>query len=316
MRYGRVISAVAAVLIPAALGAAGDQWLRRTTFEAIPKASGPASGLFEEPLAVSVSVSAGPHHAPWVTTDQELRGSAEMWKRMHLADWSEVPPPLREEALENMLVRYRNVLNNPSVWDAMNAFDWDGIPQPIRTVAYRRMIAYWSGFYAVGAEFDLDPGTVAETLEAIAMSESWFDHRAKAMNRDGSWDIGLGQASEFARERLRELHARGLVDASLSEDDYYDPWRASRFVALWMLLMTEEAGGDLDRAVRAYHRGIGDAGDSFGVDYLSAVQRRLTRYIRNADAPASWDFVWRRARAFIQEDAGAVRKEKRHDSQR
>jgi hypothetical protein len=189
----------------------------------------------------------------------------------------------------------------------MSAFDWDAVPQPIRTVAYRRMMAYWSGYYAVGAEFDLAPATVAETLEAIVMSESWFDHRARALNRDGTWDVGLGQASPYARARVRELYERQLVDTSLDEDDYVNPWRATRFVALWMLLMIEEADGDLERAIRAYNRGIGDAGDSFGAGYLAAVQRRLTRYIRNIDAPGSWDFVWRRSRALIREDALGIR---------
>ena len=260
--------------------------------------------LFEPPVVMVMTVSAAGQTAPWVTTDHELRGSVEMWKRMDLTDWNAIPAALREEALETMLRRYRHILNDPSAWDVMNPFDWDMVPQPIRTVAYRRMIAYWSGFYAVGAAFDLAPATVAETLEAVVMSESWFDHRARAMNRDGTWDIGLGQASPYARERLRELHAQALVDTSLTEDDYLDPWRATRFVALWMLLMVEEANGELYGAVRAYHRGIGDAGDSLGAEYLAAVQRRLTRYIRNVDAPASWDFVWRRSRALIREGTG------------
>ena len=301
LRVVGVVIAVAATLLALALSA--DSWLRTTTRASIVDPIMPPGPLFEPAVVIPITVSTPGQTAPWVTTDQELRHSAEMWKRMHLQDWSGVPSTLRDQALGNMLLRYRSILNNPSSWDAMTAFEWDAVPQPIRTVAYRRMIAYWSGFYAVGAEFDLAPATVAETLEAIVMSESWFDHRARAMNRDGTWDIGLGQASPYARERLRELHVRQLVDASLREDDYVNPWRATRFVALWMLLMIEEANGDLDRAVRAYNRGIGDAGDSFGADYLAAVQRRLTRYIRNVDAPAAWDFVWRRSRALIREDA-------------
>lgn len=294
-RKGFIAAVVFAAVV--ATAAASIHWLRITMLDSIPAPPLPASGLFAAPVLLTVSISG--QQAPWVTTEQEVRESDQLWRRMHLEDWNAVPATVRAAGLDNLLQRYAGVLNTPQVWDRMSAFDWDDIPQPVRTVAYRRMVAYWSGFYGVGAELDLPPGAVAETLAAIVMSESWFNHRAASANRDGGWDVGLAQASPYARARLRQLHARGVVDAALTEADYLNPWMATRFVALWMKLMLNESGGDLERAIRAYNRGSADAMDRHGADYLAAVQRRLTRFIRNSDAPASWDYVWVRSRQIV-----------------
>jgi hypothetical protein len=288
-----------AALLIAVLGVAGissDRWLRDATFASIPAPPVPTASLFDDPMPIAVTVSAAGRRAPWTTTEEEVRGSVELWKRMSLEDWNSVKLTLRAAGLDNMLRHYAGVLNTPAAWDRMDAFEWDAVPQPIRTVAYRRMVAYWSGFYHVGSAFQLSGETISDTLAAIVMSESWFDHRARSLNRDDSWDVGLGQASPFARQRLRDLHAAGRVDAALAEADYANPWLATRFVALWMNLMIEESNGDLERAVRAYNRGIADAHDRFGAVYFATVQQRLSRYIRNVDAPPSWDYVWRHAR--------------------
>lgn len=234
------------------------------------------------------------------TTIDELGTNILMWRSMHLADWNGVPPAVRARSLDRMFDRYRRVLISPRVWDAMQPRDWDLVPQPMRTVAYRQMVAYWTGYYRLGGTHGLSRRLVSQTLAAIIMSESWFEHRALVINADGSRDIGLAQASDFARNRVRELFRLDAVDINLADDDYENPWLATRFAAVWMSLLLDEAGGDLDLATRAYHRGLADAGDERGAAYLAAVQRRLERFIRNRSAPPAWDYVWRRARQLEQ----------------
>jgi len=69
-----------------------------------------------------------------------------------------------------------------------------------------------------------------------------------------------------------------------------------------MSLLLDETEGDLDRAVRAYNRGIANADDSGGAAYLAAVQRRRWRFIQNQDAPLGWTLLWRRAREIEAQD--------------
>ena len=261
----------------------------------------PCKTLFDL-TPVTVTVTAADQRVEWHTSVHEVRSDWTLWRRMHLTDWNAAPETLRREGLDNMLVKYRPILMNPSTWDAMGPADWDLVPQPMRFVAYRQMVAYWAGYYDVGAKYEIAPGRIADTLSAIVMSESWFDHRGRFVNSDGTQDIGLGGASDFARNRLRQLHEDGTIDVGLPDEAYFNPWMATRFVAIWMSLMLDEAAGDLELAVRAYHRGIANAHDRFGSLYFQAVQSRLTRFIRNQDAPPAWDYLWRKAREIERQD--------------
>lgn len=128
-----------------------------------------------------------------------------------------------------------------------------------------------------------------DAMGAIVMAESWFEHRAVSTSRSGNRDLGLGQASDWARSTLHRLHQEGAIDFAPADDaDYLDPWHAMRMVAVWFELMLHETNGDLDAAVRAHHAGSAAARLGEAEDYLANVTRKRRRFMRHEDSTPTW----------------------------
>lgn len=249
---------------------------------------------------VVVTTTASWQKIPVRATVDRVRSDAALWRRMFFDDFDRLPAPLRTEALDAMWRRYGHLVRAPARWDHMTPRDWDLVPQPVRAMAFIEMVRFWSGYYQTGVSYGLPRGTVTNTMAAILMTESGFVHRASYVNGGGNRDIGLAQASDWTRAALTRLHLAGTIDfAPAGEADYYDPWQATRVLVLWFGVMLDETRGDLDAAIRAYHRGAPLARAGAGDEYLTAVVDRRRRYLRDETGSATWVFLRAKVREAI-----------------
>jgi hypothetical protein len=240
---------------------------------------------------------------PEIVTTHALLHDRTVWRRMHFDDWDRIPPSLRERGIRAMIAANAHVLEGPGRWAAMSTYDWDGVPQPVRALAYLRMVWYWTEAERVGEDFGWPPGDLAPTIAAIVMAESWFEHRAINENAWGR-DLGLAQCSDHCRRALAEMAAAGEMPFLLEEEQYYNPWFATRIATLWFNRELRRADGDIELAIRAYHRGMDAALDEKGDVYLAGVLDKRARYILNHGAPGSWALLVREVLAYGSSSAG------------
>lgn len=258
-------------------------------------------GLFYDLRPTEVQVTRNWTKFTMVVPRYQFLADPTIWRQMHFEDWDRLDQGARRSGLASLLAHEGHLLGDPSRWPHLSAADWDDVPQPVRAMAIVGMIEHWVAFYQPGAAYGLDPGLVLRTSKAIAMSESWFDHRAVFTNRDGSQDFGVGGASQFARDTLRRWHQRGLADFTLQDDEYFNPWLATRWLVFWVGLTIDEARGDLDLAIRAYNVGISRAIGGDGADYFEGVERRRHRYFEGPSHSPTWADLsqYRRDRAWL-----------------
>jgi hypothetical protein len=291
-----ILALAVAAALTAAIWVSADRFLTRAAEASVPHVAPISSyDVFVDSTPVTTTFTAGWQKVTATLTSDALRNDPTTWRMMHFDDWDAIPTPLREEALVNMWNKHTELIHSPSSWDRMDATDWDLVPQPIRAMAFIQMMRYWSGHYQTGSDFGLPRRLVADTMSAIIMVESWFEHRATSTSVSGNQDLGLGQASDGARLSLRRLHEQRLVDFAPDDSEYFNPWVATRAVAIWFGLMLDENGGDLDAAVRAYHRGTPLAKSGEGDAYAANVHSKRRQFIRNEGSSPTWHFLFVRS---------------------
>ncbi|MDQ3213054.1 MAG: transglycosylase SLT domain-containing protein [Acidobacteriota bacterium] len=245
-----------------------------------------ASLLDLRPLSVTLTV--GWQRTTIETTVERFLRDPFLTRNMHFSDWDRLPAEVREPALARMRERHVRVLGGPAVWALMDAHAWDAVPQPIRMVVFPLMVQYWVQREAVGKAFNIDPRLVTKTTSAIVMAESWFEHRAFFENEWGNRDIGVGQCSNRCRRELAGMAERGVLDFSFTDDDYFNPWHATRAAVVWFGLELARARGDVPLAIRAYHRGFEAAHAGEGAAYLENVLRVRERYFASSLKSPTW----------------------------
>lgn len=230
---------------------------------------------------------------PVSSTAEQLTSNPLFWRNMHFDDWDRLPPDIRQLALDRMTARYRRAGAGPAVWTRLDAAHWDLVPQPLRAVVFPQMIRYWAERYGLTRIYHLDPGRVVATLNAVMMAESWFEHRGINVNQWGNRDLGLGGCSNRCRRILGEMAEAGDLDFALSDEDFFNPWHATRALVVWFGLELIRADGNFELAIRAYHRGFETAVSSRaeGADYLANVLRLRDRYFGPEVESPTWQVL-------------------------
>jgi hypothetical protein len=244
------------------------------------------------------------------TSADELTASPSIWLDMHFGDWDRLPADVRRRGLTRLRHRFGSAVAGPGAWSVMTASEWDAVPQPIRMVAFPLMIEYWVGEYELGSAFHLASPLMTDTVSAIVMAESWFQHRSDVVNEWGNRDVGLGQCSNRCRKELARLAKMSLIGFSLLDDDYLNPWHATRAAVVWFGLELARAEGDVDLAIRAYHRGFDAASRGEGDEYLENVRRLRRKYFGpKPERSPTWQrlVLWAQSRAHERLEAPRVR---------
>lgn len=161
----------------------------------------------------------------------------------------------------------------------------EDLPAPVRATKTLQRIDEWVG--RTGLDSLLGRRTARHTLGAIAMSESFFDHRAINQHRTGD-DLGLFQASRWARNQ----RVGGTDFSRWANSDWYEVERSVEFGAKFFRRLLDDAESDLSTAIMSYNTGLRSArnGSAQAKRYLEMVRDRRKRYFEDPVSP-TWRYV-------------------------
>lgn len=201
-------------------------------------------------------------------------GSAA-WRKGSEAEPAGKQPAYAGAGMEKHGGDYMGEASGPEAWERMRAEEWDAVPEQPRRLAFADMIRHAVRTYGTGGAYGLPEEAVGSALAAIAARESAFNHRA-VNKRTG--DHGLMQLSPYARKKIGEWDKEGVVDIGIGSDsDWFDPYKSALAGTYWFGVLLGEAGGDMDKAIRAYNVGISRANAGRGYGYQRAVMKLMKR---------------------------------------
>lgn len=199
---------------------------------------------------------------------------------MPIKAWSVIPPGMIEEEMSKLYDRYSELINNRDAWKCMNIDAWSRVHAPARIAAFSEMVDFWVDYYGAGKKSGISKKEMSNTLNAIMIGESYFDHTAT--NRG---DYGVSQISTATRATMKKWFKNGRkngIDFNFGDRDYMNPYNSIR-AGVWLFseILENEAGGDLKLAIGAYNAGIRDAKKKTkrAMRYQKGIERIIDRYL-------------------------------------
>jgi hypothetical protein len=87
------------MLVLVALSAAGVA-VERSLTTVLPTVPGPdLIDIFFDRTPATITFTIAGRPLGWRTTADDVRGYLRLWRRLHLAEWNQVPEPLRQQGL-------------------------------------------------------------------------------------------------------------------------------------------------------------------------------------------------------------------------